>query len=508
MKLFTKKLFKPLHIAGALLLLFLSAQSCKKSDNNTPITTPAANITSIDGGDFVNLNKDTVSTIATGLIAYWPLAGNAKDLSGNGNNGIQHGTTATADHFGHAGGALSFNGSSSYISVNDTAAPQLVNTSFSLNAWIYMPNYKYGSAGDLINAKSSANDGWEWFIRGTTNTSESDPAGGLNFQSGAAASATKSNIGVGVNGWHMVTNTYSLTNHIMKIYIDGVLNKTVSSIKPPAALSAASAQLYIGRQAASVGAGKFFKGSINEVRIYNRVIIPNEIQYLYYVGTVPTDGLVGYWPMVRTLGGRDLSGVDYSSISNKFNIATLYNARVTTDRFGNPYGALAFDGKTSRLVFENGSYDVTGEGDPSVRTTINIWFKIGAYNAPIMYFGQSQASIFVNSQGKIDFNFGGQDFIGSRVASLQKWHMLTVVYTAGGGDLPGGGSFKTYLDIEPDILFSEVPDPTSSPIYNVSSLGGYPSPGARSMKGALSSFREYNRQLTDNEIVWLFESSN
>ena len=49
----------------------------------------------------------------TGLVAHWKLDGNAGDYSGGGNNGTIVGATATADRFGIANAALSFNGTSS-----------------------------------------------------------------------------------------------------------------------------------------------------------------------------------------------------------------------------------------------------------------------------------------------------------------------------------------------------------------------------------------------------------
>ena len=43
-----------------------------------------------------------------GLIAYYPLAGNANDVSGNGNNGTVFGATLTTNRFGDLNSAYSF----------------------------------------------------------------------------------------------------------------------------------------------------------------------------------------------------------------------------------------------------------------------------------------------------------------------------------------------------------------------------------------------------------------
>ena len=50
-----------------------------------------------------------------GLVGWWPFNGNANDESGNGNNGTVNGATLTADRFGNANSAYSFDGVDDYI---------------------------------------------------------------------------------------------------------------------------------------------------------------------------------------------------------------------------------------------------------------------------------------------------------------------------------------------------------------------------------------------------------
>ena len=81
-----------------------------------------------------------------GLVAYWPFNGNANDESGNGNNGINYGATATSDRNGITNSALSFNGSSNYISIpysNTIGVQQEITISF----WVY---FNGGSCGPRI----------------------------------------------------------------------------------------------------------------------------------------------------------------------------------------------------------------------------------------------------------------------------------------------------------------------------------------------------------------------
>ncbi len=55
--------------------------------------------------------------LKNGLVACYPFNANAKDETGNGNNGTVNGATLTTDRFGKANGAYDFDGAS-LISIN------------------------------------------------------------------------------------------------------------------------------------------------------------------------------------------------------------------------------------------------------------------------------------------------------------------------------------------------------------------------------------------------------
>jgi hypothetical protein len=77
-----------------------------------------------------------VPVITNGLVAAYEFTGNANDVSGNGNNGVVNGATLTADRFGNAGSAYSFDGADDSIFVGT----QLNNLSaYTQAAWIRVP---------------------------------------------------------------------------------------------------------------------------------------------------------------------------------------------------------------------------------------------------------------------------------------------------------------------------------------------------------------------------------
>jgi hypothetical protein len=86
------------------------------------------NDTIILRGDSITLFIDTLSnrsaispdqflssTLKNGLVAYYPLAGNAQDLSGKSNNGVLYGPSSIADANGISNNALLFDGVNDFI---------------------------------------------------------------------------------------------------------------------------------------------------------------------------------------------------------------------------------------------------------------------------------------------------------------------------------------------------------------------------------------------------------
>lgn len=85
----------------------------------------------------------------SGLVGYYSFNGNAKDMSGNGNDGIVHGATLTVDRFGNPNSAYYFYGKSK-ISTNSFTWQ---TNQFSIVGWI---------KDDDINP--SQTDGWIPFL--------------------------------------------------------------------------------------------------------------------------------------------------------------------------------------------------------------------------------------------------------------------------------------------------------------------------------------------------------
>lgn len=113
--------------------------------------------------------------LKNGLVACYPFNANAKDESGNGNNGTVNSATLTTDRFGKANSAYNFDGSTQFIEVS---ANQFQNNNYSFSIWanpdITPPTNTYfypfsvgGSGGDQsIDLSNSANGATGWTFGG------------------------------------------------------------------------------------------------------------------------------------------------------------------------------------------------------------------------------------------------------------------------------------------------------------------------------------------------------
>jgi hypothetical protein len=101
--------------------------------------------------------------LTVGLVGYWPLDGNAEDLSGNGNNGtIVGNVTPTTDRFGVPDSAMNFPGSTSdYI---DLGQPPmlLIKGAMTVAAWVRAETM---TQNGRIIAKQGPSSGRSWSIQ-------------------------------------------------------------------------------------------------------------------------------------------------------------------------------------------------------------------------------------------------------------------------------------------------------------------------------------------------------
>ncbi|MBI3850301.1 MAG: hypothetical protein HY298_08440 [Verrucomicrobia bacterium] len=222
-----------------------------------------------------------------GLVAYYPFNGNVNDESGFGRNEIIYGdATLTSDRFGVSGRAYAFDGTNDWLRssspIND------VTNNFTMTIWFRASEvHRTNEFGPCIIFPAHGAATWG------------------DSSVGAGISAGTNQIGVWEHthnynpkvmqldgyfpNWTMVTLVYS--NRIPFLYTNGILaavgNQSSQSPVRPSNGQALTSSLYgneeggFGGYHQVGGGGSFFKGSLDDIRIYNRTLSDQEVQQLY-----------------------------------------------------------------------------------------------------------------------------------------------------------------------------------------------------------------------------------
>ena len=210
----------------------------------------------------IAVTVSNASSTPSGLVAAYGFnegAGvQARDASGQGNTGTLSNATWTAS--GKYGGALSFNGSSAWVTIADAASLHLT-TGMTLEAWV-KPSSGNGWRSAILKESP---DGLDYALY--TSNNASTPAGYAHVSSDVAAKSASS---IPLSTWTHLAVTYDGT--ALRMYVNGSLSGT-TALSGPIATSASA--LRVGGNAVW---GEYFKGSIDEVRIYNRALSASEIQ--------------------------------------------------------------------------------------------------------------------------------------------------------------------------------------------------------------------------------------
>lgn len=225
--------------------------------------------------------KTTTDSLKVGLLAYYTFNNTGADSSGRGNDGFVYSINSTTDRFGRANSAYYFDGVSSYIRVKDNQDLRLANTDFTINTWVNLVEYNqsYVSA-ILVKRNSGPNNGWGLSISGyATQINNGGIVGKASYGPGNASANAYTNLIFNTNRWYMLTIVYSIKNQQLTYYVNGVLDGVTNSIPTPNTLT--NADIYIGRDNPNVSSGYYIKGSLDDMRIYNRTLSVSEIQKLY-----------------------------------------------------------------------------------------------------------------------------------------------------------------------------------------------------------------------------------
>jgi gliding motility-associated-like protein len=264
--------------------------------------------------------------LTQGLVAYYPMNGNANDASGNGNHAADINATLSSDRAGIANSAYRFNGIDNFIRIPNR--PTLNTTDkISLSVWVRVNGFYTGAChGNSILAKGDADyKVGNYFLR-------FDDAYYSNFQHcGPPVANNTRQTFYGINSapladppyiqpgtWYNVIYTSDGTT--AKTYVNCRLVNTGAS---NGITFTNTDDLYLGRLNSSAFP-YWLNGDLDEVRIYNRVLNEDEVKALGECGIIPSQP-----PCEQTLrlpGASMVRVGDLDVIGNQLTIEATFNS--------------------------------------------------------------------------------------------------------------------------------------------------------------------------------------
>ena len=211
---------------------------------------------------------------SNGLVGFWPFNGNANDESGNGNDGAVNGAVLSTDRFGNPNSVYSFNGSSSFIQIQNSSSLSLSNQ-ITISVWFNINNYflnpVWNNLSFPILCKSNSAGNFGMFNLGI----EPNIVYSYLNQQGRGLPVTNINL----NQWtHLVT---TIQAGIISCYINGILVSSQSCVSQPGGIGSPinSNPLIIGNDIP--GQTEWTNGKLDDIGIWNRALSPAEISGLY-----------------------------------------------------------------------------------------------------------------------------------------------------------------------------------------------------------------------------------
>ncbi len=478
----------------------------------------------------------TTRVPGSGLVGWWTMdgkdinwaAGTMTDRSGTNNTAnFVAISTSTSPKPGIVGQALSFDGSTGHkISIAHAASLDFEKTdSFTLSAWVKIATTTPPAGGEFsILSKVSVSGviGYFFYVAPTTAFSENAKSLSLLIHDTAShgfeiESPTNS---IQIGKWQHVVATYdgSLVNAGAQLYINGVLQtKTVVSSSAFTTSIKTTTPVLIGDD----NTNDWMNGSVDDERIYNRVLSQTEITALYNAGSGIAanttsqnsriaSGLVGWW----SFDGKDMtSGVaqDRSGQGNNGNLSSI--ATSTFYKVGKIGQAARFDGVD----------DCVDAGSPSALNitgalTLSVWVRpnSSALNRGVVTkatVGGSSASdqyrIYDSGSNKFSLALEnaalGSNLVvqtASNAVPNNTWSHIVGVYD-------GVDTAKIYLNgalVNTTTIAGYGALNSSGKNFEIGNSHGSNKCNGSVFDGSIDDVRVYNRALTATEVASLYQS--
>ncbi len=410
----------------------------------------------------------------TGLVGLWHMNDKVEDSSGDNHGNAQGGADTVARQIGMAG---IFDGLDDYVDCGNPNSLQITGN-LTISAWI-KASASAGIQGYKIVAKDDVTNR-DYFL---AINSANNPYFGI-FRSNSFYSVGSGTTDVSDGGWYHLVGVNDGTD--IKIYVNGVLKDTNSG--NGGAIDNDAVNLEIGRLGSGVA---YFKGSIDEVAIYNRALTAEEINQTYQRGLAGqsndiTDDRVAFYKM------DEPSWTKVQDTSGNDNDGTINGPVWATGKLDT---AMSFDGVDDYVV-------VSDQNEFNDDFTIITWINTKGGRGNIVAKHKSSTEeeflFLLNESNNLQFLTqpacgGGWDSFGSSsVISNNTWHHVAIV-------LDRGNHKELFID---GISVSSSETVTSPPDCGIDTYIGIKERDyADPFNGAIDEVSIWNRSLSASEIL-------
>lgn len=215
-----------------------------------------------------------------GLVAWYSFNGNVDDISGKGNHGtIFGGATFQNDRFGKTNQAILFDGINDYVSIPRNSSVEPTN-SITINAWI--TPVRMANVGWRTLLSKNVAIGFDPFISYSIQTSSAASINnkwGFYVSNGTAGSLKSLLATKALEDKDTLMITAVLGNGLMKLFINGQLDTSIAFVGN---IGYADLDLLLGYNLN--GPNEYYKGSIDELGIWNKALTSSQIANIYTNG--------------------------------------------------------------------------------------------------------------------------------------------------------------------------------------------------------------------------------
>ena len=286
----------------------------------------------------------------------------AVDSSSAGNAGVFNGATRSAS--GRFGAAASFDGVNDRIDIADSNSLDLT-VGMTLEAWVRPTALGWRTA--ILKERPG---GLAYGLYASTDN---------NRPSAEIHAETRAPSAIAMNVWTHVATTYD--GATLRLYVNGA---QVSSRAVTGPITISSGALRIGGNA--VWGGEYFKGLIDEVRVYNRALTAGEIQLDQNTAVVSPDQPPSAPALTANVTGGDDVHLSWTGATDDVGVASyrLYrNGLLLTTLGASAYDIV--DEAVGTVAYKVVAVDTAGQASPDSNTaTVTIDPDAQAPTAPVV----------------------------------------------------------------------------------------------------------------------------